>query len=65
MMTACQQYIAGEFLDALTTRCQEVLGAAESRRVGVGAQDPNVVRFRYLSTATVEGLAYVVPQVVH
>jgi hypothetical protein len=63
MMTACQQYIAGEFLDALTTRCQEVLGAAESWRVGVSAQDPNVVRFRY-PTATAKGLAYVVPQVV-
>lgn len=63
MMTACRRYIAGEFLDALKTRCQEVLGAAGAWSLGVSGQDPNVVRFRY-PTATARSLAYVVPQVV-
>jgi hypothetical protein len=63
MMTACRQYIAGEFLQALTARCQAMLGAPGSWRVGVSGQDPNVVRFRY-PTATAKSLAYVVPQVV-
>ena len=47
MMTACRQYIGGEFLDALKTRCQEVLGAAGAWSLDVSGQDPNVVRFRY------------------
>jgi hypothetical protein len=63
MMTACRQYIAGEFLHALTARCEELLGATGSWSAGVSGQDPNVVRFRY-PTATAKSLAYVVPQVV-
>ena len=63
MMTACRQYIAGEFLQALTARCQALLGAPRSWSVGISGQDPNVVRFRY-PTATARSLAYVVPQVV-
>ena len=63
MLTACRRYIAGEFLHALTARCEELLGATGSWSAGVSGQDPNVVRFRY-PTATAKGLAYVVPQVV-
>jgi hypothetical protein len=63
MVTACRQYIAGEFLNVLTARCQELLGATGSWSVGASGQDPNVVRFRY-PTATAKSLAYVVPQVV-
>ena len=63
MMTACQQYIAGEFLHAVNMRFEKVLGASGSWSVGVSAQDPNVVRFHF-PTATAKGLAYVVPQVV-
>jgi len=63
MMTACRQYIAGEFLQALNMRFEKVLGASGPWSVGVSEQDPNVVRFRY-PTATAKGLAYVVPQVV-
>jgi hypothetical protein len=63
MMIACQQYIGGEFLEALTTRCREILGTAEAWSLDVSEQDRNVVRFRYPS-ATAKGLAYVIPQVV-
>lgn len=47
MMTACQRYISGELLDALKTRCEEVLGAPEGWSLGASEQDPNVVRFQY------------------
>jgi hypothetical protein len=63
MMAECQRYIGCEFLDALQTRCQEVLGTAEAWRLEVSEQDPNVVRFRY-PAAGAKSLAYVVPQVV-
>ena len=63
MMAECQRYIGCEFLDALQTRCQEVLGTAEAWSLEVSEQDPNVVRFRY-PAAGAKSLAYVVPQVV-
>lgn len=63
MMAECRRYIGGEFLDALKTRCHEVLGAAETWSVDVSGQDPNVVQFRY-PAGTGKGLAYVAPQVV-
>ena len=63
MMTACQQYIGGEFLDVLRTRCEEILGTADTWSLDVSAHDPNVVRFRYPATQ-MRSLAYVVPQVV-
>lgn len=63
MMTECQRYIGGEFLDALKTRCEEVLGATGAWTLDVSAQDPNVVRFPYPAAST-KNLAYVVPQVV-
>ena len=63
MMAECQRYIGCEFLDALQTRCQEVLGTAEAWSLEVSEQDPNVVRFRY-PPAAAKSLAYVVPQVV-
>jgi len=63
MMAECQRYIGGEFLDALQTRCKEVLGAAEAWSLGVSEQDPNVVRFQY-PAASSKSLNYVVPQVV-
>jgi len=63
MMAECQRYIDHEFLDALQTRCQEVLGTAEAWSLEVSGQDPNVARFRY-PAAGAKNLAYVVPQVV-
>jgi hypothetical protein len=63
MMVACQQYVGTEFLDALTTRCREILGGAGAWSLDVSPQDPNVVRFRYPANAA-QNLAYVVPQVV-
>jgi hypothetical protein len=63
MMTECQRYVGSEFLGALKTRCQEVLGAAGAWTLHVSEQDANVVRFHY-PTAAAKGLAYVVPQVV-
>jgi Nucleotidyl transferase AbiEii toxin, Type IV TA system len=62
MMTECRRYIGGEFLDALRTRCQEILGV-ERWSLEVSQQDPNVVQFRY-PTASTNSLAYVGPQVV-
>ena len=63
MMVACRRYIAGEFLDALSARCQEVLEKDDAWSLEVSAQDPNVVRFRY-PTASAKALPYVFPQVV-
>jgi hypothetical protein len=64
MMSACRRYVGGEFLDLLTTRCLEVLGASEfvAWNLDVSEQDPNVVRFRY-PTASTKSLSYVAPQV--
>ncbi|MGD0548803.1 MAG: nucleotidyl transferase AbiEii/AbiGii toxin family protein [Terracidiphilus sp.] len=63
MMVECQQYIGGEFLVALNTRCQEILGTDDAWSLNVSEQDPNVVQFRY-PAATATGLPYVTPQVV-
>jgi hypothetical protein len=63
MMTECQRYIGGEFLTALRTRCQEILGTEETWSLDLSDQDPNVVRFRYPAAGS-KSLAYVVPQVV-
>jgi hypothetical protein len=63
MMTECQRYIGGEFLQAFKARCEEVLGAGETWSLEVEPQDPNIIRFRY-PTASSKALAYVNPQVV-
>jgi hypothetical protein len=63
MMTACQQYVGTEFLDALTIRCHEILDGAGAWTLDLSPQDPNVVRFRY-PTAAGTSVGYVVPQVV-
>jgi hypothetical protein len=63
MMVGCQRYIGGEFLFALTTRCQEILGTDDAWSLTVSEQDPNVVQFKY-PAATSTGLPYVTPQVV-
>jgi hypothetical protein len=63
MMIACRRYIAGEFLDTLRARCQDVLEKDDAWSLEVSAQDPNVVRFRY-PTASAKALPYVFPQVV-
>ncbi|MGA2218896.1 MAG: nucleotidyl transferase AbiEii/AbiGii toxin family protein, partial [Terracidiphilus sp.] len=63
MMVACQRYIGGEFLVALNTRCQGILGTDGAWSLTVSEQDPNVVQFRYPG-ATATGLPYVTPQVV-
>src|SRR5260370_12884590 len=63
MMASCQQYIGGEFLDALRARCEDVLGPAGAWSLTVSEQDPNVVQFRY-PAAGAKSLAYVSPQVV-
>jgi len=63
MMTECQRYIGGEFLQALSARCEEVLGAGDTWTLEVDPQDPNTIRFRY-PAASSNALAYVNPQVV-
>ena len=63
MMTECQRYIGGDFLDVLKARCGEILGATDAWSLNVGEQDPNVVQFRY-PTAITKNLDYVSPQVV-
>jgi hypothetical protein len=62
MMVECQRYIGGEFLNALKTRCEEILGTAETWSLTVSEQDPSVVQFRYPTAA--KKLDYVAPQVV-
>jgi len=63
MLTECRRYIANEFLEALRTRCNEVLGTSGGWGLDVNEQDANVVRFRYPRDVS-RGLAYVVPHVV-
>ena len=63
MMTECQAYIGGTFLDALKTRCEEILGPSDTWTLTISPQDRNVVQFRY-PTAIANNLAYVAPQVV-
>jgi hypothetical protein len=63
MMVACQNYIGGEFLEALASRCREILGTAETWSLDVSEQDPNIVRFRY-PTASAKSLDYLNPHVV-
>lgn len=63
MMTACQRYIVGDFLDALRTRCVDVLGTIPEWNLAVSEQDPNVVIFQY-PAAIARGLPYVTPQVI-
>lgn len=62
MMTACQRYIGGEFVEILRGRCAEILRSSDAWDIDVSDQDPNVVRFRYPVVAT--GLPYINPQVV-
>jgi len=63
MMTACQQYIGGEFLAILKKRCEEILGAEGPWTLQVSAQDPNIVQFRYPPAST-KALSYIAPHVV-
>ena len=63
MMTACQNYIGGEFLTALKARYEEILGAPKAWSLTISAADPNTVEFRY-PTASTKNLDYVRPQVV-
>ena len=50
-MVACQRYICGEFLAALTARCEEVLGKSDAWSLDVSQDDANVVQLRF-PTAT-------------
>jgi Nucleotidyl transferase AbiEii toxin, Type IV TA system len=63
MMAECRRYIGSEFLDVLTARSGEILGATDGWSLNVSEQDPNVVQFRY-PTAITNNLDYVSPQVV-
>ncbi len=44
MMSACERYIGGEFLNVLRARCEEILGTDNAWNLEVDAQDPNTVR---------------------
>lgn len=55
--------ITGEFLRAVRSRCEEILGKNDTWGLDVSERDPNVVRFIY-PTSTTKSLAYVVPHVV-
>jgi hypothetical protein len=63
MMAACRLYIGTEFLAALKTRCEDILGKDDNWSLQVSPIDPNVVQFRY-PTASSKALPYVAPQVV-
>ncbi len=62
MLSACQSYIAGEFLERLRARCTEVLGPEESWRLAIDEQDLNIVHFFYPSAIRAK-VAYVAPRV--
>jgi hypothetical protein len=63
MMIACRLYVGTEFLAALKSRCQDILGTAGDWSLQVNALDSNVIQFRY-PTASSKALPYVAPQVV-
>jgi hypothetical protein len=63
MMTACQKYIGGEFLEVLKKHCEEILGTGGPWRLEVSKQDPNIIEFRYPPAST-KTLSYIPPQVV-
>jgi hypothetical protein len=63
MMTACQQYLAGEFLAIVKKRCEEILGARGSWSLEVSKEDPNTVQFGYPPAST-NRLSYIAPHVV-
>lgn len=63
MTTECQRYIGGQFLTALRTRSQEILGAGDAWSLDVSKLDPHVVQFHY-PAASSKSLTYVAPQVV-
>jgi hypothetical protein len=63
MLTECQKYIRGEFVEILRARCTEILPPVGDWAVEVDATDPNVVLFRYPAAAT-QRLTYIRPQVV-
>ncbi len=63
MMLVCQHYIGTEFVTALKTRCQNILGMDNDWSLQISPLDPNIIQFRY-PTASSKALSYVAPQVV-
>ncbi len=63
MMAACQRYIAGEFIQELRIRFEEVLGKSGGWSLEVSQQDANIVRFIYPRGAS-KTAHYVSPQVI-
>src|SRR5215475_1052833 len=47
MMTACQEYIGGEFQATLRKRCEDILGARGPWSLEIRKEDSNIVQFRY------------------
>jgi len=66
MLVACQNYIAGEFLDTLRQRVTAILGDSGSTATAWGllvdSDDPHSVHFRY--PAVIEQVGYLKPSVV-
>jgi len=63
MMTACQQYIGGEFQATLRKRCEDILGARGPWSLEIRKEDSNIVQFRYPPAST-KAPSYIAPQVV-
>ena len=63
MMGTCQEYTAGEYIEALRKEFTIILGKKESWSIDVRKTDANVVEFRYPSAGS-KSLNYVAPQVV-
>jgi hypothetical protein len=62
MLTACQNYIAKEFMPILTARTKDILGGNDWQ-LQINSNDPNIVEFEY--PASIEtNLDYIRPQVV-
>jgi hypothetical protein len=62
MLAACQNYIAGEFLERLRARCTEVLGPEGPWRLAVDEQDSNIVHLFYPPAVQAQ-VAYIAPRV--
>ena len=62
MLTACQDYIAGEFVPILSARIKDILDA-DDWQLQINSNDPNIVEFEY-PTSIEAKLDYIRPRVI-
>ena len=62
MLTACQDYIAREFVPLLSARIKDILGA-DDWQLQINSDDPNILEFEYPSSIEAK-LNYIRPRVI-